>query len=221
MIRYVRSVRLLVPVIAVATLLIACSNGGSAASRTPKITVASGTALDATLLSTDDLRRVTGLPDDMTAVALNSLNVFEDPDPRAPCGAKVARLDLSSGAGVGLQSATVQGSQLVVRLDEADATRHVDALIADTRDGCPAFQTLTNKGASQTVTLDHVVNLPPLADQATAAISTIESGGSRVAVTHVVVRKAATVAVIVLFGSTRLGDDVVRALAAQVAERLG
>jgi hypothetical protein len=104
-VRYVRAVRLLVASVASLTLIAgACSSGGSTASpsRTPKITVASGTALDAALLSADDLHSINGLPSDMSTVALNGLNVFEDPDPRAPCGAKVAQLDLSRGAGFGI-----------------------------------------------------------------------------------------------------------------------
>jgi hypothetical protein len=223
-VRYVRAVRLLVPVIALLTLATgACANGGptSSPSRTPKITVASGTALDAALLSTDDLHSIAGLPSDVKAVALNGLNVFEDPDPRAPCGAKVTPLDLSRGAGVGIQSSTIQGAQLVVQLDEGAATRQVDAFIADAHDGCAAFQSVTNRGATQTVTLDHVVTLPALADQAAAATSIIESSGTSVVATHLVVRRAATLAVTVLFSARKLGDDVVRALAARVAGRLG
>jgi hypothetical protein len=215
-------VRLPVPlVVALALVSGACTGGYTdSESRTPQITVKSGTELDAALLSTDDLRAVKGLADDVHAVALNELDVFQDPDPRAPCGKKIAALDLSNAAGIGVASTTLQGAQLVVRLDEQAATDRLDALRGDAREGCAAYETTTNRGTTQTVMLDGVPRLPPLADQSIATTSTIEGGETTVHKSLVVIRKAGVIAVLVVFGSEPLGDGTVVALATRMAARL-
>jgi hypothetical protein len=194
-----------------------CSAGhGSSASRTPKIAAASGSGLDAALLSASDLRDG-GLPADVHTTALNDLNLFEDPDPRGPCGAKVESIDLTRGAGVGIAASAVQGAELVVRLDEPAAKAYLGALEADAHDGCAAYQTTTNRGTPQTVTLRTVVALPMLVDGAIATKLTIESSGNATAVTQIVLRRTGTIALTTLFAASPLSDATVRSLALHAA----
>ena len=186
-------------------------------SRTPRITVATGTKLDAALLTAADLQSVPALGASASTRALNDLNVYKDPDPRAPCGAKITAPDLSSGAGVGIQAPGVQGVELVVRLTDVAAKAYLDAMVADAHQGCPAYQTTTNTGATQTVTLRQIFPLPALADGALAAGLTVTSGSAGAAVTLIVVRRATTIALTTLFATTAPPDDTVRALATRIA----
>ena len=198
-----------------------CSSGHpTTTSRTPRITVGGGTPLAAALLSATDLRGVPGLPGDVGVTPLTNLKVYEDPDPRAPCGAHVPSLNLSGAAGVGIKSTTVQGAELAVGVGPPSPRTYFDALVADTRAGCPAYQTTTNTGAVQTVTLRTVVALPPLADGALAVNLGIQQGDHGTLVTLVAVRQGDALALTTLFTAAPLTDGTVRALATAIAHDL-
>jgi hypothetical protein len=210
--------------------LAACSSGGSApatstttassASKTPQITVASDGPLAAALLTTDDLRAIEGLPADAAVVALGDLSVYVDPDPRGPCGAKVPVLDLTSGAGVGLQSASVQGVELVARSDAKTASEYLDARVADAHAGCPEYETTTNRGEVQKVKLDRIITLHLDVDQSLATQRAILVGDKVTSVTVIELRRGAVVAKLGIFAGTPLTAATVRGVAARVAERL-
>lgn len=210
--------------------LAACSSGGSApvrstttassTSKTPQITVASDGPLATALLTTDDLRAIEGLPADAAVVALSDLSVYVDPDPRGPCGAKVPVLDLTSGAGVGLQSASVQGVELVARSDAKTASEYLDARVADAHAGCPEYETTTNRGEVQKVKLDRIITLQLDVDQSLATQRAILVGDKVTSVTVIELRRGAVVAKLGIFAGTPLTAATVRGVAARVAERL-
>ncbi len=212
--------------------LAACSSAGSSAatstststtssaSKTPQITVASDGPLAPALLTTDDLRAIEGLPADAAAVALSDLSVYVDPDPRGPCGAKVPVLDLASGAGVGIQSAPVQGVELVARSDAKTASEYLDARVADAHAGCPEYETTTNRGEVQKVKLDRIIALQLDADQSLATQRAILVGDKVTSVTVIELRRGAVVAKLGLFAGTPLTAATVQGVAARVAERL-
>lgn len=211
--------------------LAACSSGGSSpatsrststssASKTARITVASDGPLAVALLTTDDLRAIEGLPFDAAVVALTDLSVYVDPDPRGPCGAKVPVLDLTSGAGVGIQSASVQGVELVALSDATTATAYLDARVADARAGCPEYETTTNRGVTQKVKLDRIIALRLDVDQSLATQRAILVGDKVTSVTLIELRRGGIVAKLGLFAGTPITAATVQAVAARVAERL-
>lgn len=202
----------------VATAVAGCGRGGTPAkSSTPRITLNESPAVKAALLTTAELRAVPGIAATTSVVALNDLQVFEDPDPRGPCGAKVAPLARAVAAGAGIQGSAVQGTELVVRVSEATAKAYLAALVHDARRGCPAFVTRTNTGAPQTVTPLKAGAVPGVADGAMAASFRLTSGTNVVQVTHAVVRRGAVVATLTLFAPAPLGDPTVAALLRTVA----
>ncbi len=202
------------------TVLAACGGGGgeeSDESQTPRLRTGSRTALADALLTTGDLRSVRGLPADIEAVSLDGLALFEDPDPRGPCGARIDQPDFARGQGVGLRSDQVAGFIAVVRLSVAQARAYMKALVADTRLGCPPHERRTNTGSIQRVKRVKAVDI---GDQGSAARVTITSEGKTVDALQIAVRRADRVVVLVLFSSAALPDDTVRALASRVFRRL-
>jgi hypothetical protein len=212
-------------VVGAAVLLLCCACSGrhgvgAAGSRTPRITVGSGTPLFKALVTAADLRAVPGLPSDVHVTSLKDLNVFEDPDPRAPCGAHVPRLNLAGAAGVGIRSSTVQGAELVVPYGPPLAGSYLDALVADAHEGCPPYRTITNTGATQTVTLRKVFALPELADGALAVNLSIRQGNAGTSATLLALRKAGTLALTTLFAPEPLSESTIRAFAVHAAAKL-
>jgi len=206
----------------VVVMVASCSSSHSGESLTPRITDpnSSGSPLNDMLLTTADLRSISGLPADMQAVSVNDLSLFADPDPRGPCGAKVQQPDLGGGAGTGIQSPSLQGAEFVVPLEESVARAYLSALIADTRAGCASHTSLTNNGTQQSVELLHVVGLPDLADQQTATVLGITNQGQRFEGAEVVLRKGGTIAFVVVFGVTAPSDSIIVAIAQKAADRL-
>lgn len=202
-------------------LLGGCDSGDERGeSRTPRIRSGPVTELTDALLTTQDLRAVRGLPRDLEAVSPEGVELFENPDPRGPCGAKVRYPDFARGQVVGLRSASAGGLEAVFRLPVAQATAFVRSLAADTRMGCPPHEAKTNTGSVQRVTLVKEVDIGSLGDQRTAALLRIVNKGQTAYVASVAVRHGDRVAVVALFAPARASDDVVKAIALRASDRL-
>jgi hypothetical protein len=200
----------------------ACS-GSESGSSTPRITARSSAseALAGSLLSTDDVRSVAAQPRDVTVVSIDDLSLFENPDPRGPCGARIAFPDLGSGVGAGIQALSgLQGFEFVLRPNRPTADEFVDATESDTREGCASYTSRTNTGSMQSVKLLRVVQLPRLVDAETASVLAITNNGVRTEAATIVMRRADVVAVVGLFGPIVPTDDTLVALAEKAAEKL-
>jgi hypothetical protein len=190
-------------------------------SLTPRVTTGTAASrLDAVLLSTADLVAVPGAPSDLRAVPVNDAALFKDPDPRTPCGGHLAQPDLSTGAGVALQSSSISGFEFVFAQPVEQAQRYVATVQADTRPGCPTYQTRTNTGSFQTVRIVGVLALPKLADQQTGAMVHITNQGLDLYAAEVAVRSGGLLAIEVLLSSAALAPDFVAAVTAKAAARL-
>lgn len=201
-----------------AVSLAGCGDSERSRSQTPRVKQGASSGLTRALLTTADLRTVRGLPRDIEAVSLDAVRLFENPDPRGPCGAKIDPPELSRGRGVGLRSEQDFGWEFVFALPLAEAKAYVGSVAADTRAGCPAYRSRTNTGATQQVRLDRVVDIGEAGDEQTASTFTLTNDGQTLRGAQLTIRDADRVAQLVLF--TPLSDQALRALAARAAARL-
>ena len=80
-------------------------------SLTPRITQGSIVGLDEMELRTSDLQSVVGLPHDVVVGSVHATQLFADPDPRGPCGAKIDQPDLLSGEVVAIRGRPFRASK--------------------------------------------------------------------------------------------------------------
>lgn len=143
-------------------LIAACGSTGSSsdaatstsvgsASLTPQITATTAATASPTL-TTGDLRAIPGLPTDVRVAAIDTTKIFENPDPRGPCGAKIPQPSFKNAAGVAISGTGLVGDQLVTELPSGQAAAYVRAMIQDGHTPCPQYTSTTNTGATQIVT---------------------------------------------------------------------
>ena len=102
----------------------------------------------------------------------------------------------------------------------AAATAYVNAVQADTRPKCAAYQTRTNTGTLQTVTLLTPVALPNVGDQATGALLRIVGRAQGTYVFEAVLRAGAQLAITVVLATSLPTPEFLRAVAGRAATRL-
>ena len=202
-------------------LLAGCSSTHRLASDTPRITASSvAHQQNAQLLTTADLHSVPGMPSDVAAVSVNSVDLYEDPDPRGACGAKVAQLDVSHGHNIGIQGGGIQGFESVVQLPIAQATAYLSALTADAKPGCPGYDSKTNTGELQHAELQQLVDVGALGDQRISAVLKITDQGQTAYGAAITVRVADRVLELVVFGDSPPPPETVVPLASRAVDRL-
>jgi hypothetical protein len=213
-----------VSLVALAVVVASCSSGsGSQRSETPRISEPSRQAeLSGALLTNADLQHIPGLPSDIAVKSVDDMKLFEDPDPRGPCGARVAQPDLSTGAVIGISAQAVQGFEAVVELPVTAAENYLRALREDARPGCAAYDSTTNTGSTQHVRLIRPVDIGAAGDERTAGLLEISNEGHTFEAFELAVRSGGRVALFVLFSFSGrpLDDDSLRAVAEPLARRL-
>ena len=196
------------------------STGNAGISQTPRITTGVAPAqLSADLVGADDLR-ASGFPADAQLVPVNDVKVFEDPDPRGPCGAPVPKPDLSHAAGVGIRSSAVSGVEFVTSLPAQQATTFVSAYLDDSRPGCPSFESTTNTGSRQHMTLVRVVDVGAVGDQHLGAVMEFSNQGQSGRASLVLLRKHNLVALATLISANDPPDSLLRGLAQHMAGKI-
>ena len=131
-------------------------------------------------MTTNELQALPGAPAGLTVAPSRKGSLFQDPDPRSPCGARVTLPDFSQGTQIQFQSATLAAFQVVVDQPVPGAAAFVTAWQKDTRTGCSPFTSRTNTGSTQISQLVASIPMPTLVDQATGAWSTINDNGQTV-----------------------------------------
>jgi hypothetical protein len=217
----VTAVRRGVAVVLLALVAGACGGDKAApGSATPRITGGADGPLAPGLLTQAQLRQVPGLSS-AKVTSLEETSLFEDPDPRGPCGAKVPALSLDDAAGVAIAAETIRGgAEFVRRLPTGAATRYLDAVMADTRSGCPEYETTTNQGAKQRVLLVRIVRLHNEFDQAVAVVNALKVANSVRAATRVEVRHGDILATTVIFTNRPMENVTVRGIASLMGRSL-
>lgn len=201
----------------------ACSSGSStgerAKSNTPRIQ-STARELQRGVVTAEELRAITGLPR-LQPVPLKNAPLFENPDPRGPCGARISQPDFPKRAIAVFAANSVMVFEAVARLDEGTARAFVDSIIADAKPGCPPFESLTNTGAQQTVIPGITVELPQLSDQQIARTESISVLGHSNEAAEVLIRRGGLVALAAIFAERRVPVRTVQQFAAAVNSALG
>jgi hypothetical protein len=174
---------------------VACSGSSQTAteakSNTPRVR-SGAPELRGGLVRFAEVRHVVGL-EGVRQVSLKGAPLFENPDPRGFCGARLMQPELSKGATAVFEADGITVSDTVLRLDEPTAVAFLDAAIADTKPGCPSYQSQTNTGSIQTFMPGPVIALPSLADQQVAATATVSVNGQTGFLGEVLLRRAGVI----------------------------
>lgn len=142
-----------------------------ARSSTPRITVGPAAAdVESLLVSDDDVRAVDGFGG-AVAADLGDLEVYENPDPRGPCGTRVDPTPTPDGGrGFTTEAATVVQ---FVYADAGMVEGHMEALADDLRPGCGSHESVTNVGAVQEVSEPVPIDTTGMGDRAIGWTATI------------------------------------------------
>ncbi len=186
----------------------------------PQITLTADGPLSPALISASQLRRVPGFAT-ATVVPLNEVKIFEDPDPRGPCGAKVPVLKLNDAVGLSWNAQAIRGgAQLVIRGATGQAKKFLSARLNDIRPDCAVYTTKNAQGVTQEQKYDHAVRLPIDADQALAVVTALRIGGDVRAATSIEVRRGDVLSRAVIFTESPMDNTIVRGIGALMAKGL-
>jgi hypothetical protein len=214
----VRVVLGLLSVFFVAGTATSCTSSGSsgAGSSTSRVEARSA-RLEPGLIRQTQLDGIPGL-EGLTKRRLEDASVFENPDPRGPCGAVVPSLDLTGAAIAAF--ATESGSRIlfaaVVPMGEQNARAYMDAMLADAHPGCASWQSKTNTGQTQKVT-PTIVSLPPIADQQTGMSGHVTVGAASGTIAAVSFRLGSRLVLAQYLGADPLEPETLGGLAEQMA----
>ena len=144
---------------------------------TPQITQgADDPSLENSLLSLAEVLGARGAPDGLVERPVEDAALFENPDPRGPCGAEVSQPDNQEAAIVAFvtpEPPRFSSFHAVWELPTGEAKGYVDAYRADARPGCPTFESTIPDGTKQKVELLEIVEIPDLGDSAVAIVARI------------------------------------------------
>jgi hypothetical protein len=142
----------------VALLLAAgCSDDAEPESTTPPIESDEESALADLVLPAESVGSIAGF-EGVVAQPLSDVQVFENPDPRGPCGGESPAPPIQGTAG---RSFTGEGVAVVqVVADGPEVDEFVDAQLADIVEPCGPYESETNVETTQRVDQIEVVALP-------------------------------------------------------------
>ncbi len=149
-----------------------------AESDTPRITTAPPASQDrAALLTDEDLHAVPGF-EGVATKEIDKLPLFENPDPRGPCGGKVPPVPLDEAFGRSFQSDRIVALELVVPSGPRQKEQ-LAAYQADLRPACGPYESKTRTGDTQRVSQVTPLALGDLAAPAIGWFQEIEVQGQR------------------------------------------
>jgi hypothetical protein len=169
--------------------LISCTDAGGGASdafivetvqpqsNTPRITVGEHQAQrSGMLLTAQDMAGIDGL-DDLVAVEMTDYPVFENHDPRGPCGGPALQLPVDDPVGRAFSSSSISAFELIMSRG-ADQVAYLDAMQADQREDCGPYESTTNRGETQAVSDITFVDLDELGAPGIGWTSRIQIGSN-------------------------------------------
>ena len=192
----------------------ACGGAKPAAVKGGQLTVSADGPLAPGLISASQLRQVPGFST-ATLQPLANVKIFQDPDPRGPCGGKVPVLKLDDAVGLAWTAQPIRGgAQLVIRRPAGEAKKYLTARLNDIGTGCGIYTTKTAQGVTQEVKFEGAVRVAPDADQSLAAVSAIRIGADVRAATAIEVRRGDVLSRTVVFSDAPMDNTIVRGIAA-------
>jgi hypothetical protein len=166
------------------------------------------------LMKASEVATISGLPK-VRRYPLDREPLYEDPDPRGPCGAVTHPPPISEGATNVFVGSGVAVTNTVLRPGLEQARAFMAENLADARPGCAPYQSTTNEGRVQTVT-SLVVALPALSDERLGTMATIQIASQTSYVATVMVRRGDLIAAGVIFAASPVSKTSLRDLAHQV-----
>jgi hypothetical protein len=140
--------RVAIAAVMAASLLAACTSDDSQSS-TPQIGLDDDSSLVDRLLKPDDVALISGF-DGVEVRDLEEFPVFENPDPRGPCGAPVSVPPLDGAAGRAQTGATIGLIQFVTPASP-EYQAYITTLLTDQGPPCDRYTSETNTGEIQNV----------------------------------------------------------------------
>jgi hypothetical protein len=195
-----------------------CSSGaGEKTSSTPPVE-STANELEPGLLTLQQVRTALALPN-YRRTKPEPMNLRDNPDPRGPCGAKIADPPYDNAAVATFRDKKSVLVEVVVEPGERKASDYIAALQADSKPGCPPFESKTNTGATQRME-PTMVPLPPTADGASAVGGIVTVGSRRAVLVGVVVRDGGRLAISQLVAGTSVSPEAAISLARESAKAL-
>jgi hypothetical protein len=179
-------------------------------------------ALTTALLTIQDFPRAGLLG--LTEVDLEEGPLYENPDPRGPCGATSAsRLKFQDAAIAFFQSPSgVSVLHALWNLPPGQAAAVLAEARADMRPGCPPFESDTPFGGPQVNEFLGAIDLPSIGEDRLALSHRIEGpAGGTVYGTVALIRIETWLASLAIFSPEEVDDRVVSRLADAVGRKLG
>lgn len=188
-------------------------------SETPRITQAPLDAMDLQpFLATEEDLDAVGMSD-VVVGDLDDLAMYENPDPRGPCGGVVPEFRLEGAAGRSFRAAEHSAFALVMHSDD-ELERYLATLQADVAPSCGPYRSRTNTGGTQGVDGIEIVDLDIPGVNSIAWTSTITAGGASVESAFVMLVGDERAAVVHVSGLYALSPGQVEDLARRAAARL-
>jgi hypothetical protein len=164
--------------IALTAMLAACSDSDEARSDTPQVTVdeGAGTNLGSRLLTVAQVEQALGRSG-LSQADISETPVFENPDPRGPCGGVVPQIPLGEGTvGRSFSASNITIVQFITPTSTVTYA-YLDAIVGDASPGCSAFESETNQGLTQKVSNIEIVDVTSAQAGAIAFTSRVDVGG--------------------------------------------
>ncbi len=138
-------------------LLGACTDDSPAESTTPRVTIDEAGDLASYVLVEQSVASIAGFAD-VAAQPLKDVDVFENPDPRGPCGGESPAPPLEGTAGAVFAAPGLSIVQVVA--EGPDVDEFVEAQLADIVEPCGPYDSTTNVETVQQIDQIRVVALP-------------------------------------------------------------
>ncbi|MDQ4095556.1 MAG: hypothetical protein M3174_05045 [Actinomycetota bacterium] len=129
------------------------------------------------LLTTEDILAVPGAPRDLEEVDTRDAPIYENPDPRGPCGAKMKQPP-RAGELVTFRAEGFLIAERLFEMEESSAEDLIAAYREDIDPNCPSFTSQTHTAALQQNDFLHEVELPADLGNAVATMSYVQFEGS-------------------------------------------
>lgn len=207
--------RLVAALVVVLLAATGCSDDEPVESTTPRVTVKEGGELSSFVLAAESVGSVEGF-EGVVAQQLGDVQVFENPDPRGPCGGATPAPPLEDTAGRSFAAEGVSVVQVVASGDDVDA--YVDAQLADIAEPCGPYESTTNVESTQTVGDIEIVVLPD--DGGFFSTARIDSAGQTVFGGSAIIRVDGVVSLVFVLGVEPISLTSMESLARLVDAQL-
>jgi hypothetical protein len=177
-------------------------------------------ALRDALLTAGDIESIPGGPLNVTVSKVNDTSgLYQDPDPRLPCGKKVPVLKTSNAVEEQFAMPEVDGIEVAANVPGSESRVLFSSYAANLRPGC-TFRSKTDTGSTQSTTLIKAIPMPKLTTRSLGIVAVITNNGQTFGAYEMAVQNGSRVAVTILIAQQPVHTTFVVALAKVLEERL-